>query len=129
MMVIKFIWQLPQNILGLLVILLTGSKKHPAVLAGSQWHTYYRAKRTGRYGWGVSLGNFIIFSYGPDRTSILHEYGHQRQSLRLGPLYLLIIGLPSLCGNIYARIKHLDSWWYYHQPWEAWADRLGGVVR
>ncbi len=129
MMIIKFIWQLPQNILGLLVILLTGSKKYPDVLVNGQWHSFYRAKHNRRLAWGVSLGNFIIFGYPPDRTSILHEYGHQRQSLRLGPLYLLIIGLPSFCGNIYARIKHLDAWWYYHQPWEAWADKLGGVVR
>ena len=85
----------------------------------------------------ISLGNYIFldsdgnFSY----TTIKHEFGHQKQSLMLGPLYLIIIGLPSIIGNIIDRIKHkqfrryYDPDFYYKQPWEAWADKLGGVVR
>lgn len=48
-------------------------------------------------------------------------------------VYLLLIGIPSACGNIYDRFFH-KKWtsyrrneWYYKQPWEKWADRLGGV--
>ena len=85
----------------------------------------------------ISLGNYIFldsdgnFSY----KTIKHEFGHQKQSLMLGPLYLIIIGLPSIIGNIIDRIKHkyfrrhYDPDFYYKQPWEAWADKLGGVVR
>ena len=53
----------------------------------------------------------------------------------LGPLYLIVIGLPSITGNIINRItrmyfrKYYDPNFYYKQPWEAWADRLGGVDR
>lgn len=64
-----------------------------------------------------------------------HEYGHTIQSRYLGPLYLLVIGLPSILGNIWDRINH-KTWmyskscqWYYNQPWEKWADLLGRVDR
>lgn len=123
-----YLWQLPQNLLGLLVILFTKAEKTNAF--------YYR---TGRYRFGVSLGKYIIFGAVSDRyvkwQSVKHEQGHQKQSLYLGWLYLLVIGLPSAIGNIYDRIAH-KYWsyeesekWYYSQPWEAWADKLGGVER
>lgn len=127
-----YIWQLPQNLLGLLVILFTGA--HKTVISGewvaSKWPPF-----------GVSLGNYIIFGgAGGSVDSLKHEQGHQKQSKYLGPLYLLIIGLPSLLGNIVSRIEwtfsskdkkvaeHIVKW-YYKQPWEAWADKLGGVKR
>lgn len=96
---------------------------------------YYQVTRY-NLAFGVSLGNYIVFgSTGLSTTSLKHEQGHQRQSLYLGPLYLLLIGLPSLLGNLYDRLFH-RAWrpkdrivWYYNQPWEKWADRLGGVER
>lgn len=128
--VLLWLWQLPQNILGLLVILFTGAFK---TKDGRYWVT-------GISCFGVSLGNYVIFGdmngrYTPLERSINHEQGHQKQSLYLGPLYLLLIGLPSITGNIYDRIVHRKwdkrsrYYWYYKQPWEAWADKLGGVVR
>ena len=128
--IILFIWQLPQNILGLLVILFTQAFK---TRDGRYWVCNYGY-------FGVSLGRYIIFGDCNGRmlipdASIKHETGHSKQSLYLGPLYLLIIGLPSITFNIYDRIAH-RSWgavirykWYYSLPWEAWADRLGGVSR
>lgn len=125
--VLLWLWQLPQNILGLLVVLFTGAKKTvaPWEWIASKWPFF-----------GVSLGNYIIFGgAGGDNDSYYHELGHHKQSIYLGPLYLLLIGLPSITGNIYDRIAH-RNWsylarvvWYYKQPWEAWADKLGGVVR
>lgn len=122
--VLLYLWQLPQNILGLLVIFFTKA-------------VYYKSGCwvTTDYRFGVSLGNYIIFGGRVDETSLKHEQGHQKQSLYLGWFYLLIIGLPSAIGNIYDRVAH-KHWhytesekWYYAQPWEAWADRLGGVER
>ena len=119
-----YIWQLPQNLLGLLVIRFTGSIKVK---------DYYVALNRKR--WGVSLGKYIIFGYYPNYVSIRHEQGHQKQSLYLGWLYLIIIGIPSFCGNIFDRLFH-RKWdvskrydWYFSQPWEKWADDLGGVNR
>ena len=59
-----------------------------------------------------------------------HEYGHTIQSNFLGPLFLIIIGLPSIiwagCFDRYRR-KHNIS--YYQFYTEKWADALGGVKR
>jgi hypothetical protein len=88
---------------------------------------------------GVSLGRYnfldLDFFLTNEGRSRLHEYGHSRQSRMLGPLYLIIIGLPSLLGNIWDRLFH-QGWesdererWYFSLPWEKWADKLGGVSR
>lgn len=119
---ILYLWQLPQNILGLLVIRFSKAWTYREI-----WWT--------ECNFGVSLGNYIILNANSRTNDIRHERGHQKQSLYLGWLYLIVIGLPSVIGNIYDRIAHRD-WtyyhrerWYYAQPWEAWADRLGGVER
>ena len=123
--ILLYLWQLPQNLLGLLVILFTRA----------EFSSAYSVWETRKYSFGVSLGRYIIFGKHFEYTDLKHERGHQKQSLYLGWLYLLIIGLPSAVGNIYDRIAH-KNWsykesekWYYSQPWEAWADILGGVER
>lgn len=125
--ILLFIHQLPQNIIGLLVIWFTGARK-------TSRHFEYVAYTFRPF--GVSLGNFIIFGkYQGSTTDYLHEYGHHRQSLYLGWLYLFVIGIPSLCGNIWDRLFH-KNWtdkerekWYYSQKVEHWADCLGNVDR
>lgn len=120
--VLLWLWQLPQNLIGLAVSLFADR-----CLGGGLYEWQWRC--------GLSLGRYI-FVYDTHRVqTVMHEHGHQIQSLYLGPLYLIAIGLPSLCGNIYDRIFHRD-WeklrresWYYSLPWEHWADRLGGVKR
>ena len=126
--ILLFIHQLPQNLLGLLVILVTKA-------------VYYKDTgcwETNDFSFGVSLGNYIIFGVRDccvSEKSLKHEQGHQKQSLFLGWLYLIIIGLPSAAGNIWDRFAHRNwsHWkreaWYYNQPWEKWADELGNVNR
>ena len=127
--VLLYIWQLPQNLLGLLLLLFYKREKIYHKLNGRRF--YYTKEMPS----GISLGNYIIMRYEDYSNGMKHEYGHSIQSRYLGWLYLLVIGLPSLCGNIYDRIAHKKwSWqdsakWYYNQPWEKWADELGGVVR
>lgn len=122
--VLKYIWQLPQNILGLFVILFSRASHDTW---NGVWLTHCH--------FGVSLGNYIIVNTNATGKTIYHEKGHQKQSLYLGWLYLIVIGLPSAVGNLIDRWFH-KSWidakryyWYYSLPWEAWADRLGGVSR
>jgi hypothetical protein len=84
----------------------------------------------------VSLGSYIIVSKQASSTVIFHEYGHYRQSKLLGPLYLLLVGIPScLFNNVWDRLAH-KKWsterrvaWYYSRYPESWADKLGGVKR
>ena len=132
--ILLWLWQMPQNIIGIAVVSLTRAK--PYRLNGL---TVYAAPL---FGSGVSLGKYIIIdrthfnsvvaSAFPAETlvrTVMHEYGHCLQSRRYGWLYLLVVGLPSLCGNVYSRLFRKDGLWYYGQPWEAQADRLGGVDR
>lgn len=130
--VLLWIWQLPQNLIGLFLVLITGARKD-AVYTHKQWSNYYVARRfTG--GWGVCLGEFIVFGYSPIAiTSNQHELGHRKQSRVLGCLYFLIIGIPSVIGNIIDQVFH-KKWnrvkrgeWYYNLPWEKSANKLGGV--
>lgn len=120
LIIVKFLWQLPQNILGLLVIFATMaiySKDNDVWLAGDLNKSWA----------GVSLGSYIIFAHPMySMNDLKHERGHQKQSLYLGWLYLLLIGLPSLIGNLLHRVLKFD---YYKQPWEKWADKFGGVDR
>lgn len=120
-----YLWQLPQNILGAIISALFASKIDDGVY---EWKGY-RA-------WGsVSLGNYIILSSGRLPETYRHEVGHQVQSLILGPLYLFVIGIPSICWaalwtnqNITEslRAKGIS---YYDFYTESWADRLGNVHR
>ena len=124
MKVLMYIHQLPQNLLGLLVILIAGAK----YMNKGCWVT-------SKYRFGVSLGNYIIFGMVVNETSLKHEQGHRKQSEKLGWLYLLVVGLPSITRNIWDRVAH-KKWsyrkrneWYYSGFPENWADKLGGVKR
>lgn len=122
---LKFLHQLPQNLLGLIVYLVN-IKSVKRVYESSLNVWYYTAKHVSDK--GISLGRYIFIDSDREVTlnTIRHERGHQKQSLYLGWLYLLVIGLPSLIGNILHRYIEFD---YYSQLWESWADKLGNVSR
>ena len=127
------IWQLPQHIIAYVIMFVNRKSIKP--MTNRDGILYYLVNNL--FNSGISLGNYIFLDSDGyyDYKTIKHEHGHQIQSLMLGPLYLIIIGLPSIIGNIIDRIKHkyfrrhYDPDFYYKQPWEAWADKLGKVVR
>lgn len=131
--ILSEIWQLPQHIIAYIIMLVNCKSVKPMI--NKDGILYYLVDHL--FDCGVSLGNYIFLDSDGNYNYIMvrHERGHQIQSLILGPLYLIIIGLPSIIGNIINRIKYKyfkkyynpDS--YYKQPWEAWADKLGRVVR
>ena len=131
--ILSEIWQLPQHIIAYVIMLVNCKSIKP--MTNRDGILYYLVDNL--FNSGISLGNYIFLDSDGyyDYKTIKHEHGHQIQSLILGPLYLIIIGLPSIIGNIIDRIKHkyfrrhYDPDFYYKQPWEAWADKLGGVVR
>ena len=62
---------------------------------------------------------------------LVHEYGHTIQSLVLGPLYLIIIGIPStLWGFLphYHTKRRTKGISYFSFFTEAWANSLGERV-
>lgn len=129
------LWELPQNALG-------AAGLAAAAVAGDVRGVAFDRERVmielGREG-GVSLGLFVFFStrdsrfvpVGPENRD--HEYGHSIQSRALGPLYLPIVGVPSVARVAYA-IAHRKitgrRWGGYYDGWpEKQADALGGVDR
>lgn len=122
--ILHFLWGLPQNIIGGILYLIFRCKN-----PHKKFNNAYVCEMPNRWG-SVSLGMFILVSNIENETTIKHEYGHTRQSMLLGPLYLLVVGLPSIiwagCFSKY-RQKHNKS--YYSFYCEAWADKWGGVVR
>ena len=126
--ILQCTWGLPQTLLGLL-----------------EFVRHYREPHYGYRGavvteceknLNLSLGLFVFVakektsSEGnrPDRM-LAHEYGHTIQSLLLGPLYLVVIGIPSWlwCNLPYYQGKRKRCGISYYSFFtETWADRLGG---
>lgn len=122
---ILYLWQLPQNILGLILVILFRAKKSGDIYICNRF-----------FDSAISLGNYIIFQVDcVSDQSIQHEYGHQRQSKMYGWFYLLVVGIPSIVRNIWDRLTHKEwtsyqrSIWYYGSFPEKQADKLGGVKR
>jgi len=139
--ILLFLWQLPQHLVGLVLIWFTGAKKNGYQKKSNGdvvWFWEYEPKnKFTQYLSGASLGQYIILpaERAVDWNTVMHEHGHSKQSELLGLLYLLVIGLPSVCNNLYDRYAH-RTWsyedsvkWYYNRYPEKWADELGGVKR
>lgn len=117
-----YIWQLPQNLVGLVVLCFCGHKEKCSV-AGIDF--YYSKTFPG----GISLGRYIIIG-SKNSDTVKHEHGHQIQSMYLGPLYLLVVGLPSIIwAGLYGSVIPYSHNGYYRFYTESWADKLGKVER
>lgn len=112
-MSIKDLWQLPQNLVGLLVKIFTRATKDGELY---RW----------RYNSGLSLGRYVFVSKTASDYTIRHEKGHQKQSQKLGWLYLIIIGLPSLFWCILWTCFLKYHFNYYSFYTEKWANKEGG---
>lgn len=124
MKILRYIWQLPQNILGLALesMIYWGISKE--VKEGDVRYMYTPLLPS-----SVCLGSYIYLTIGAGPNTRKHEYGHYIQSLILGPLYLFIIGIPSLLHNIVHTVceKVNIKWDYYSFYTEKWANKLGKV--
>ena len=128
-------WGLPQTLLGFAVLLANLRRPH---------RTYHGAIVTE---WkdtsSVSLGMFVFVtaepyfceklkdSFSKDelcRRLLVHEYGHTVQSLILGPLYLIVMGIPSTLWGfspLAAKKRRERKISYFDFFTESWANRLG----
>lgn len=116
------IWELPQTILAGIIIFFSRKK-----ITRRETYKNVNIIYVKNFPGGISLGRYIILDdkYSGDELSIKHEYGHSNQSLYLGWLYLLIIGLPSIIRVILWRTLKLDRSGYYKGYPENWANKLG----
>lgn len=80
------------------------------------------------------IGKYIFINkYSDEHIILRHEYGHRIQSMILGPLYMLVIYIPSLVHYLYFSCKIFilavsmkETSWdeYYDFYTEKWADKL-----
>lgn len=122
--ILEYLWQLPQNICGIIwrdinsntIIVEVGNEYASKIEA-----EVYLMKAKG----GVTLGKYIFINqtYEDKKDVIKHECGHVLQSKMLGPLYLIIIGIPSI---IWATLHStfLSNINYYKFYTEKWANEL-----
>ena len=140
--VLYFIWQwswgILQSALGLIVFLFHIHAKHyfyhGAVV--TEWKSVS----------SVSLGLFVFVTsepfffdqlkneYSAEELSerlLVHEYGHTIQSLILGPLYLIVIGIPSTLWGFLPSLNNkrkTEGLSYFSFFTEKWANVLGEKV-
>lgn len=95
---ILFIWQLPQHIVALIYFgYLVMMCKDLGVDSRYKQAIVIPCIMRG----AITLGNYIFVGLNSEyRKIVKHELGHTIQSKILGPLYLIVIGIPSItyCG-------------------------------
>ncbi len=120
---VLFIWQLPQNLIAIVMMPFMGKME----LIDYRNHCFgFRCKHMRG---GISLGSFAFLSrIKADQPAVVaHEMdGHTVDSKILGPLYLLIIGVPSL---FWALFRNKEKHPNYYDFWtERLANKRAGVV-
>lgn len=107
---IKWLWQFPQNMLALCIEGILCQAAHREGKADGNIIIMNIVLSS-----AMSLGDYLFVSPMSSQESIQHECGHSKQSDILGPLYLIVIGIPSLLHNIihYLCSKIGIKWNYY----------------
>lgn len=131
-------WGFLQTLLGFFVFLMNVKCRH---------YSYHGAIITE---WNdkssVSLGMFVFVTAEPffaeklkdkytkselSERLLVHEYGHTIQSLLLGPLYLIVIGIPSTLWGFLPSLnkkRHDEKISYFSFFTESWANICGEKV-
>ena len=134
----QWTWGFPQSLLGLMVYL--QNRKQPHFSFHGSVVTLWKSNSS------VSLGMLVFVTVEPyfcdklkeeysreelSRRLLVHEYGHTIQSLLLGPLYLVIMGIPSTLWGFLpcaAKLRKEKPLSYFAFFTESWANRLGERV-
>lgn len=129
-------WGILQTFLGLIMFILYFKRKHYAYHGAiiTEWNVKS----------SMSLGLFVFVTSEPyfakkyedqinieelSKRLLVHEYGHTIQSLIFGPLYLIVIGIPSTLWGFVGAKKRKDEQIPYGAFFtESWANRLGEKV-
>lgn len=121
---VQWTWGLPVNLIGFLVWLCLRKKGRHERFKNA-WITYL----PWNFG-GLSLGQFIFMAdnrpQGWTVNTRIHEYGHTVQCLLLGPLYWIVVALPSAVWcNCFEGYRRRNNVSYYKLYCESWANRWG----
>ena len=120
---ILFIWQLPQHIVALIYFgYLVMMCKDLGVDSRYKQAIVIPCIMRG----AVTLGCYVFVGLNSEyRKTVKHELGHTIQSKILGPLYLIVIGIPSItyCGlrRLFPSLRKKN---YYDFYTERWANNL-----
>lgn len=120
---ILFIWQLPQHLLAILYIgYLVMMCKDLGIDSRYKQAIVIPCVMRG----AITLGCYVFVGLNSEyRKTVKHELGHTIQSKILGPLYLIVIGIPSItyCGlrRIFPSLRKKN---YYNFYTERWANNL-----
>ena len=120
---ILFIWQLPQHIVALIYFgYLVMMCKDLGVDSRYKQAIVIPCVMRG----AVTLGNYVFVGLNSKyKETVKHELGHTIQSKILGPLYLIVIGIPSItyCGlrRLFPSLRKKD---YHNFYTEKTADYL-----
>ena len=120
---ILFIWQLPQHIVALIYFgYLVMMCKDLGIDSRYKQAIVIPCVMRG----AVTLGNYVFVGLNSKYKEIVkHELGHTIQSKILGPLYLIVIGIPSItyCGlrRLFPSLRKKN---YYNFYTEKWANNL-----
>lgn len=132
-------WGFLQSALGLVFFLLHIRDRH--YLYHGAVITEWKSKSSVSLGMFVFITNEPYFYYGDLKNQytmeelsqrlLVHEYGHTIQSLLLGPLYLILIGIPSTLWGFLpscAKKRKEERVSYFSFFTEKWANYLGEKV-
>ena len=120
---ILFIWQLPQHIVALIYFgYLVMMCKDLGIDSRYKQAIVIPCIMRG----AVTLGNYVFVGLNSEyKETVKHELGHTIQSKILGPLYLIVIGIPSItyCGlrRLFPSLRKKN---YYDFYTEKWANNL-----
>ena len=129
----RWTWELPQTLVGASIALFY-KEKPLRIIEYADQKVYLYDKFNG----GISLGYYTHLDWNAKdhnnnqvsegfKYSIKHEAkGHGTQSKWLGPLYLPVIGLPSIIHCVIHRMCG-RKWDYYSFPTEKNANKIAGI--
>lgn len=128
--IIQLTWGILQNALGFLLWLLLTiiDPKRKRGMYNGAIVSYWKKP------FSMGLGMFIFYGHenAPDAKEVfVHEYGHTVQSVLLGPLFVFVIGIPSLVWAFTPRFqKWRDEGRYTYMDFypESWANKWGEAI-
>ena len=124
---VQWTWGLPVNLVGGIAFLICTKIKKRRWQHFGYAYIVYLPWNAG----GLSMGLFIFMKDNHKSkkwtyNTRIHEYGHTWQCLLLGPLYYIVVALPSMIWcNVFGGYRKKHNISYYKLYCEAWANAFG----